>query len=133
MDLSLNETQEMFKRTARDFLAAEFPTNLVRQIESDGRGYSPEVWQKMAELGWLSVPFPEQWGGLDGSLLDVAVLAEEMAQAAALSPYLSTLLSGLLILRAGSDAQKERFLSADRRRRADRQHRPARGVRQLRA
>jgi alkylation response protein AidB-like acyl-CoA dehydrogenase len=110
MDLSLNETQEMFKRTARDFLAAEFPTNLVRQIESDGRGYSPEVWQKMAELGWLSVPFPEQWGGLDGSLLDVAVLAEEMAQAAALSPYLSTLLSGLLILRAGSDAQKERFL-----------------------
>lgn len=110
MDLSLSETQEMFKRTARDFLAAEFPTSLVRQIESDGRGYSPEVWQKMAELGWLSVPFPEQWGGLDGSLLDVAVLAEEMAQAAALSPYLSTLLSGLLILRAGNDAQKERFL-----------------------
>jgi len=110
MDLSLSETQEMFKRTARDFLAAEFPASLVRQIESDGRGYSPEVWQKMAELGWLSVPFPEQWGGLDGSLLDVAVLAEEMAQAAALSPYLSTLLSGLLILRAGNDAQKERFL-----------------------
>ena len=110
MDLSLSETQEMFKRTARDFLAAEFPPSLVRQIENDGCGYSPEVWQKMAELGWLSVPFPEQWGGLDGSLLDVAVLAEEMAQAAALSPYLSTLLSGLLILRAGSDAQKERFL-----------------------
>ncbi|MDY0068176.1 MAG: acyl-CoA dehydrogenase family protein [Steroidobacteraceae bacterium] len=110
MDLSLSETQEMFKRTARDFLAAEFPTSLVRRIESDRRGYSPEVWQKMAELGWLSVPFPEQWGGLDGSLVDVAVLAEEMAQAAALSPYISTLLSGLLILRAGNDAQKERFL-----------------------
>ncbi|HKT72243.1 MAG TPA: acyl-CoA dehydrogenase family protein [Steroidobacteraceae bacterium] len=110
MDLSLSETQEMFKQAARDFLAAEFPTSLVRQIERDGRGYSPDIWQKMAELGWLGVPFPSQFGGLDGSLLEVAVLAEEMAQAAALSPYLSTLLSGLLILRAGDDAQQKRFL-----------------------
>ena len=110
MDLSLSETQEMFKQTARDFLAAEFPTSLVRQIEGDVRGYSPEIWKKMAELGWLGVPFPEQWGGLGGSLLDVAVLAEELAQAAALSPYVSTLLSGLLLLREGNDAQKERFL-----------------------
>lgn len=110
MDLSLNETQEMFKQTARDFLAAEFPTSLVRQIEATEQGYSPEMWRKMAELGWLGVPFPERFGGLDGSLLDVAVLAEELAQAAALSPYISTLLAGLLILRDGDEAQKERFL-----------------------
>ncbi|WP_037488480.1 acyl-CoA dehydrogenase family protein, partial [Sphingobium indicum] len=110
MDLSLNETQEMFKQTARDFLAAEFPISLVRRIEGGVQGYSPEIWKKMAELGWLGVPFPEQCGGLGGSLLDVAVLAEELAQAAALSPYVSTLLSGLLILREGDEAQKARFL-----------------------
>jgi alkylation response protein AidB-like acyl-CoA dehydrogenase len=110
VDLSLNETQEMFKQTARDFLAAEFPAGLARQIEVSEQGYSPEMWRKMAELGWLGVPFPEQFGGLDGLLLDVAVLAEELAQGAALTPYVSTLMAGLLILRDGDDAQKERFL-----------------------
>lgn len=110
MDLSLSDTQEMFKQAAREFLAAECPSSLLREIESDTRGYSPDLWRKMSELGWLGVPFPAQCGGLDGSLLDVAVLAEEMAQAASLSPYLSTLLSGLLILRDGTDAQKARFL-----------------------
>lgn len=112
MDLSLSETQEMFKRAAREFLAAEFPTSLVRQVERDERGYSPENWRKMAELGWFGVPYPAQYGGLDGSLLDVAVLAEEMAQAAALSPYVATLLAGLLIQREGNDAQRQRFLPA---------------------
>jgi len=110
VNLSLNETQEMFKQTARDFLAAEFPAGLARQIEVSEPGYSPEMWRKMAELGWPGVPFPEQFGGLDGSLLDVAVLAEELAQGAALTPYVSTLMAGLLILRDGDDAQKERFL-----------------------
>lgn len=110
MDLSLSETQEMFKQAAREFLAAEFPTSLVRQIERDERGYSPDVWQKMSDLGWLRVPFPALYGGLDGSLLDVAVIAEEMAQAAALSPYLTALLSGLLIMREGDEALRKRFL-----------------------
>ena len=112
MDLRLNETQEMFKQTARDFLAAEFPTSLVRQIEAGADGHSSDIWKKMAELGFLGVPFPEEFGGLGGSLLDVAVLTEELAQAAALTPYVSTLLSGLLISREGNEAQKERFLSA---------------------
>lgn len=112
MDLRLNETQEMFKQTARDFLAAEFPASLVRQIEAGAEGHSPEIWKKMAELGFLGVPFPEQCGGLGGSLLDVAVLTEELAQVAALSPYVSTLVSGLLISREGNKAQKERYLPA---------------------
>ena len=60
MDVRLNETQEMFKQTARDFLAAEFPASLVRQIEAGAEGHSPEIWKKMAELGFLGVPFPEQ-------------------------------------------------------------------------
>lgn len=110
MDLSLSETQEMFKQSARDFLAAEFPTSLVRRLEADEKGHSVEIWRQMAELGWLGVPFAEQYGGLGGSLEDVAVLAEEMAQAAALSPYVATVGAGLLIEREGDDAQREDYL-----------------------
>lgn len=110
MDLSLSETQEMFKQSARDFLAAEFPIWLVREVEADELGHSPGIWRKMAELGWLGVPFPEELGGLEASLQDVAVLAEEMAQSAALSPYMPTLLAGLLILREGDEAQQQSYV-----------------------
>ena len=110
MDLSLSDTQEMLRQSARDFLASQFPSSLVRRLERDELGYSPEVWQQMAGLSWTAAPFPEQYEGLDGSLLDVAVVTEELAQAAALTPYVPTLVAALTILRTGSAEQKARLL-----------------------
>ena len=60
VDFSLNEEQEMLKTTARDFLEKECPVSLVRDMEEDEKGYSPELWRKMAELGWLGLVFPEE-------------------------------------------------------------------------
>ena len=42
---------------ARDFLATECPKSLVRELEESDLGYSPEIWKKMAELGWLGCHF----------------------------------------------------------------------------
>ena len=110
MDLKLTETQEELKQTVRDFLASEFPSWLVRQLEQDGTGHSPEVWGKITEMAWTALPFGSEHDGLDGSLMDVAVVAEELAQAAALTPYVPTLLAGLAVQCAGSDQLKDRFL-----------------------
>ena len=52
MDFDFNEDQELLKKTARDFLATECPAQLVREVEQ-GSGYSPELWEKMAGLGWI--------------------------------------------------------------------------------
>lgn len=112
MDLKLSEIQESLKESARRFLASEFPTSLVRQIERDTLGYSPEIWRQMSDLSWMAAPFAGEYGGLDGSLLDVAVITEELAQAAALTPYVPTIVAGLVIQRVGSQAQKDRFLRA---------------------
>ena len=81
MDFSLSEEQEMLKKMARDFLAKECPRKLVREMEEDERGYSPELWRKMAELGWMALPFPEKYGGGDGSFSDLIILLEEMGRA----------------------------------------------------
>ena len=78
MNFDLNEEQEMLKTTARDFLSKECPKSLVREMVKDERGYSPELWRKMAELGWLGLIFPEKYEGVGGSFLDLAVLLEEM-------------------------------------------------------
>ncbi len=113
MDLGLNEQQEMLRKMARDFLTTECPKKLVRDMEEDEKGYSPELWAKMAELGWLGLPFAEQYGGMGSSFLDLCVLLEEMGRACLPSPFFTTvILSGLAIADAGDDAQKQEFLTA---------------------
>lgn len=112
MDLGLSEPQEMLRKMARDFLSTECPKQLVREMEEDEKGYSPELWQKMAELGWQGLPFPEEYGGGEGTFLDLAVLLEEMGRACLPGPFFSTVvLGGLTILDVGSQEQKQEFLS----------------------
>ncbi len=107
MDFDLNEQQEMLKTAARDFLSKECPKALVREMVQDERGYPPELWRKITELGWLGLIFPEEYGGLGGSSLDLAVLLEEMGRACLPGPFFSTvILGGLFILNAGTEKQK---------------------------
>jgi alkylation response protein AidB-like acyl-CoA dehydrogenase len=61
MDFSLNEEQEMLRKMSRDFLENECPKSLVREMEEDEKGYSPQLWKKMAELGWMGTVV---YGGL---------------------------------------------------------------------
>jgi len=111
MDLGLTEEQEMLRKMARDFLATECPKALVREMEEDEKGYPPQLWRGMAEVGWMGLPFPEEYGGGEGSFLDLAVLIEEMGRACLPGPFFSTVvLGGLTILEVGTEEQKKEFL-----------------------
>ena len=111
MDLSLSEEQELLKNFARDFLEKECPEQYVRDMEEDERGYSPEIWKKMAEQGWQGLVIPEAYGGAGLSFLDLAVLLEEFGRALLPGPFISTVVLGVTpILEAGSDAQKAEYL-----------------------
>ena len=112
MDFSLTEEQEMLRDMARNFLATECPKSLVREMVEDERGYPPELWQKMADLGWLGLVIPEEYGGSGANLFDLAIILEEMGRALLPGPFLSTVvLGGLTLLEAGSNEQKQEFLS----------------------
>jgi len=111
MEFSLNEEQEMLKTMARDFLENECPKTFVREMMDDEDGHSPDLWKKMAEVGWLGLILPEEYGGSAMNFRDLAVLCEEMGRAMMPGPFLSTLLmAGLPILNAGTDEQKSKFL-----------------------
>lgn len=111
MDLGLNEEQEMLRESARDFLQKECPKQLVRRLDKSYEGYSPELWRKMAELGWMSLVFPEKYAGSGRHFLDLAILLEEMGYNIVPGPFFSTvILGGLTILTAGSEEQKTEFL-----------------------
>jgi len=111
MDFGLNEEQDMLKTMARDFLAKECPKAHVRKMMDDAVGYSPELWKKMAELGWQGLVFPEEYGGSAMNFRDLAILSEEMGRALVAAPFFSTvMLFGLPILHYASDAIKKEFL-----------------------
>jgi alkylation response protein AidB-like acyl-CoA dehydrogenase len=113
MDLGLSEQQEILRRTAREFLEAECPTSLVRELEHSEQGYSPELWKMMAHLGWLGQAFPPEYGGEGASLIDQVVLFEEMGRALLPGPLLpSSVLSGQALVRAGSEDQKAGLLTS---------------------
>jgi alkylation response protein AidB-like acyl-CoA dehydrogenase len=112
MDLGFSEEQEMLRTTARDFLTNECPAELVKQLAEDEKGYSPEMWKRMAELGWMGLAFPEEYDGMGMTFLDLVVLLEEAGRACLPGPYFSTVvLAGYTIMEAASEEQKKELLT----------------------
>jgi len=111
MDLGLDEQQEMLKNFARDFLEKECPEQLVRAMEDDEKGYSPELWQKMAQQGWMGLIIPENYNGTGMNICELVVLLEEFGRALVPGPFISTVvLGGVPIMEAGTEEQKQQFL-----------------------
>jgi alkylation response protein AidB-like acyl-CoA dehydrogenase len=111
IEYSLNEQQEMLKTMARDFLAKECPMTSVRKLMADETGFSPDLWKKMAELGWLGLVLPEEYGGTGMNFRDLTILLEEMGRTVLPSPFLSTLLLvGMPVLAFGTKEQKSEIL-----------------------
>ncbi len=111
MDLGLDEQQEMLKNFARDFLEKECPETLVREMEEDEQGYSPDLWKKMADQGWMGLIIPEDQGGADMTLCELVVLLEEFGRALVPGPFISTVVLGAVpIMEAGTDEQKAQYL-----------------------
>jgi alkylation response protein AidB-like acyl-CoA dehydrogenase len=106
----LTDEQRAIKSTARDFLAARYKSERIRELAESERGFEQSDWREMAELGWPGLALPEEWGGQGLGIVDLAVLFEEMGYALAPSPLLSNTVAGLALSLCGSDEQRERFL-----------------------
>jgi alkylation response protein AidB-like acyl-CoA dehydrogenase len=79
-------------------------------MEEDEKGYSPEVWSKMAGLGWQGLIIPEQYEGSGFTFLDLVVLLEEFGRALVPGPFIPTVLATIAILEGGSEEQKKQYL-----------------------
>ncbi len=111
MDLRFTEAQEILKKASRDFLTTECPKTLVRELEKSEKGYSPELWKKMAELGWMGLVIPEQYEGIGYTFQDLTVLLEEVGRNILPGPLIPTVISTFPILEAGTEEQKKEFLT----------------------
>ncbi|MDZ4278965.1 MAG: acyl-CoA dehydrogenase family protein, partial [Dehalococcoidia bacterium] len=110
-DLSLTSEQGLLRRAAREFVERECPLAAVRAIDDEQGGFSRELWEKMAGLGWPGMLIPPEHGGAGATLTDAAVLYEELGRGLLPGPHLSSCVIGaLLLLRAGSEEQRQRLL-----------------------
>jgi alkylation response protein AidB-like acyl-CoA dehydrogenase len=90
----------------------ECTPELLREIRDGGVGHSPELWEKIASLGWIGLPFEERYGGGGASLIDVAVICEEAGRFLLPTTYESTLFAGFAIASIGTEVQKDTYLPA---------------------
>jgi len=111
MDFGLSDDQQLLQRSAQEFLTSECPTSLVREVARDDEGYPRALYKQMAELGWLGLIVPEAFGGAGMTMLDLALLCEQLGRAVVPGPFLSSaVLATLAILHGGSRGQKHMWL-----------------------
>ena len=111
MDLDFTSEQEMLRKSVAEFLNKACPLEVVKEIEDSDSGYDAKLWKKMAELGWMELYYPEEYGGYGDPFLDLVIIIEEMGKAAFPSPYFSTVVQcGITILEGGSEEQKKAIL-----------------------
>ena len=104
------EEELMVKNAAREFLDAECPPSLARAVEQDERGYSVELWEKMASLGWFGISLPESHGGGGLPVTYLGLILEECGRAIAPVPFHSTATAALVVANHGSDEQQQNIL-----------------------
>lgn len=115
MSMLLNEEQRLLRESAQEFLSTQAPVSALRQLRDtrDPLGYSPDLWQKVVEMGWTAAVFPEAYDGLDFGYKGLGAVFEQAGRTLAVMPLLSSVvLGGGLLLNAGSPDQRAALIPA---------------------
>lgn len=111
MDFSISEEQSMLADSVARFIDNDYRFDTRQKIAASEYGYSVDLWQTFAELGWTAVPFDEADGGFNGGPVELTLMMEQFGRGLVLEPYLATVvLAGGLLQRLASPVQKERWL-----------------------
>ena len=91
--IEFSEEQNMLLDTAGEFCKTHASIELVRAGIEDDTSVKSEVWKEMADLGWMGIIVPEEYGGLGLGLSDVVPIVESMGRNLMGSPYTSNVLA----------------------------------------
>jgi alkylation response protein AidB-like acyl-CoA dehydrogenase len=111
VDFNYSDEQIALQETLQRFISRDYGFQRRRELARSELGFSAEAWAQYAELGLLSLPFPESFGGLGGNAVDIMLVMEQIGRGLLLEPFLSTIvMCGGLIRDAGSDSLKANLL-----------------------
>jgi alkylation response protein AidB-like acyl-CoA dehydrogenase len=108
LDFELTEEQRMLGESVERFVAERYDFETRLRIAREGEGWSRAIWQEMAELGLLALPFAAEDGGFGGTGVETMIVMEALGRALVLEPYFSTVvLAGGALRIAGSAGQRQ--------------------------
>ena len=92
MDFSQTDEQKMLQESVKRLLERSYDFETRQKMLQSGRPWSPEIWQALAEMGILGLPFAEEVGGFGGAMADVVAVAEPFGAHLLIEPYVSSIL-----------------------------------------
>ncbi len=111
MNFGFTEEQEVLRKTARDFLREHASMKRVREVMESESSHAPELWTQMAELGWLGLVVPEEYGGAGLSAIELGLVLEELGRSLAPVPFLPTAIASCALMEAGDREQQREWLT----------------------
>src|SRR3954465_9628575 len=103
--------QELLRDSVRRTCARHGGLDLARKMETEPVRSPPALWSALAELGLLGLTLPEEHGGSGMSMLDAAIVYEELGRALVPSPhFVSCVLSAGVLTRSGDEARQQAWL-----------------------
>jgi len=113
MDFELSDEQRQLQDSVARFVQQRYSFEQRRALVATDAGYSEDHWKQMAELGWLGLALPEDFGGIGLGAVETMILMEEFGKGLVAEPYMATVvLSAGAVVHGGSDAQKNAILPA---------------------
>ena len=111
MNFDFTEEQTMIMDGISRYVREEYDFDVRRIIKDSNDGYSKEVWRRFSELGWLSIPFDEVYGGFGGNPDDLASVMIELGKGAIIEPYVASIvLFGALINESSNESLKKEII-----------------------
>ncbi|HIA48835.1 MAG TPA: acyl-CoA dehydrogenase [Candidatus Hydrogenedentes bacterium] len=110
MNVTLTEEQTMLQDSARKFVENEVSLEKVRELANNPKGLTDELWNAIAEQGWLGILVPEDLGGLGMGAQELGVVAYELGRGIVPGPFMSTTLATNMIAQGGTDAAKAKYI-----------------------
>jgi alkylation response protein AidB-like acyl-CoA dehydrogenase len=111
MDLSFSEEQRLLGDSAGRFIAGRYSFEQRRAILQLAEGFSRDIWREFADLGWLGLSVPEEFGGLGAGAVETGIVMESLGRALVVEPYVaSAVIAPQLIATLGSQDQKAELL-----------------------
>jgi alkylation response protein AidB-like acyl-CoA dehydrogenase len=113
MNLDFSDEQDMLREMVRGVCADHAGIDVVREMEDDPIGYPDGFWRQLCDLDLVGLLLPTEYGGSGMSMLEGVVVYEEFGASLAPSPhFVSAVLCGGALARAGSDEQRADVLTA---------------------
>ncbi len=111
MDFEFSEEQRMLRDTVHRMMERMATPEYIRKLDKE-QAFPEELYREWVSMGLFKMPFPEEYGGLGGSVIDLVIIAEELSYKSfdLFTAFGGPVFCGLNILRKGSEEQKRHWI-----------------------